>query len=414
MNIKKILKNTTIGITILSTLGIANISMAAGDCAFAVGGSFTDLNIESAVTNAANAHTNLGYHSYYAKSADYDTLNGYFANGTRRLESDILFFAGHGSTGSIVAAPGVGVCSYTGRSGFVYTGNINWANTKLVTIMGCSTGGESTASYKNIAHDIFTRSGYKSTTIGWRDTIYDVDIVRWSNRYYTKLKEGKTIRDAIDYAMSYDKYHSDTIKDLSFFGSWDMIVKKSLTRSNLINDSNNIKEESNSNSLKIKEDIYFTRDNQNIDLIVEKIKQLYSDFDINNFEVKIHKLSDTEDQFIIDFHYKIGEFYTNEGYVVSIRDGKMYEVTNNMNYIQKYNVQQENMNKVDNYKEKSIIEDATQTLMKKKSKLGNIEILSQKVKYCINRSENVKSIEILTEYKLDDGSMGGTVYKKDL
>lgn len=145
-----------------------------------------------------------------------------------------------------------------------------------------------------------------------------------------------------------------------------MIVKKSLTRSNLINDSNNIKEESNSNSLKIKEDIYFTRDNQNIDLIVEKIKQLYSDFDINNFEVKIHKLSDTEDQFIIDFHYKIGEFYTNEGYVVSIRDGKMYEVTNNMNYIQKYNVQQENMNKVDNYKEKSIIEDATQTLMKKK------------------------------------------------
>ncbi len=253
----------------MSTLGIANISMAAGDCAFAVGGSFTDLNIESAVTNAANAHTNLGH-------------------------------------------------------------------------------------------------------------------------------------------------HSDTIKDLSFFGSWDMIIKKSSTRSNLINDSNNIKEESNSNSLKVKENIPFTRDNQNIDLIVEKMKQLYLDFDINDFEVKIHKLSDTEDQFIIDFDYKIGEFYTNEGYVVSIRDGKMYEITNNMSYIQKYNAQQKNINKVDNYKEKAVIEDATQTLMKKKSELGNIEILSQKVKYSINRSENIKSVEILTEYKLDDGSMGGTVYKKDL
>lgn len=413
MNLKKILKNTTIGITILSTLGIANISMASGDCAFAVGGSFTDLNIESAVTNAANAHTNLGYHSYYAKSADYDTLNGYFSNGTRRLESDILFFAGHGSSGSIVAAPGVGVCSYTGRSGFVYTGNINWANTKLVTIMGCYTGQETSQTYVNIAHDIFTRSGYKSTTLGWRNTIYDVDIVKWSNRYYTKLKEGKNLRDAIDYANSYGSYHSDTIKDLAFYGAWDMTIKKS-SNARSLNSTYDIEDEGNSNLLKIKEDIYFTRDNPNIDLIVEKMKQLYPNFDINNFEINIHKLSDTEEQFTIDFNYKIGEFYTNEGYVISIRDGKVYEITDNMNYAKKYDIQQESVNKVDSYEEKTIIKDATQTLRKKKSELGNIEIVSQKVKYCIDRSKNEKSIEILTEYKLDDGSMGGTVYKKDL
>ncbi len=85
-----------------------------------------------------------------------------------------------------------------------------------------------------------------------------------------------------------------------------------------------------------------------------------------------------------------------------------------MNYAKKYDIQQESVNKVDSYEEKAIIKDATQTLRKKKSELGNIEIVSQKVKYCIDRSKNEKSIEILTEYKLDDGSMGGTVYKKDL
>src|SRR5699024_11000780 len=63
--------------------------------------------------------------------------------------------------------------------------------------------------------------------------------------------------------------------------------------------------------------------------IISLIKSKDSLFKIEDYEVRINELNKEQNLYIIDFIRKIGNFYTDLGYVVTVKDGKVTTLTNN-------------------------------------------------------------------------------------
>lgn len=402
MYIKKFAKTFLI-LIVLTIMCISTNALAVGNCAFSVGGGFSDLNVDGAVRQAQVRYKNMGYSSYYANKPTASEFSGYFQNGTRRLESDIVFMAGHGDYGTIEVTPGVGLTA-TSYSNFLRTSNVNWSKTKLVTVMSCNSGAETNTSIINLAYNIWVKSGYKNSTLGWRNTIYDVDITKWSDRFNYKLQNGANIRNAIDYANGF-AYHSDSIKDLAFYGTWsDTINSTSSVTKNII------KEETDRNIINIYEkNIEY---NGTIENIVETIEKLYGKINLKNYEVKTFKLDNTNKNFTIDFKYKVDGFYTDEGYVVSIVDGKIKSITNNM--IKDDNNEKDSTRtslSLDelNHKIESLKQDSIDKIKATfiESNENKIQITKQECKKHIDRKTNQKSIIVLTEYTLNGKTIAG-------
>lgn len=155
MIFKNFLKCTIIGVATLSILGINANAFAAGNCAFSAGKGYGNVDMSSTTINASAVYRKMGYNSYYATDgATKSILAGYFQNGIRRLESDIVFLTGHGGSNYIdtAAVGGLRVDSHS-ISKYVGTNEINWSNVKLAIFLACNTGNGS----NNLAYDVFKK-----------------------------------------------------------------------------------------------------------------------------------------------------------------------------------------------------------------------------------------------------------------
>lgn len=62
--------------------------------------------------------------------------------------------------------------------------------------------------------------------MGWRQIIGDKDGNAWIDYFNSKLETGSTISAALNYANSKNIYERNSIKDLSFFGDPNLVLKK--------------------------------------------------------------------------------------------------------------------------------------------------------------------------------------------
>lgn len=404
-------------ITVLLVLIFSSQNFGAGNCAFSVGGSFSDgLAIESAVTMAQTRYKSMGYNSYYSTAPTSSIVSGYFQNGTRRLESDIVFFAGHGNYRTIMQTTNVGLESEN-VNGYLQTSSFNWGNTKLVTIMGCSTGAETNKSYVNIAFDIWARSGYKNSTLGWRNTIYDKDMVIWANRYNYMLSQGGNIREAINYANADPGYFSANMKDLAFYGEWATVLNKNRSATSNIDtlslyDDNT--EFIDNNVRSINNNIEF---DGNKESIINYMNGKYEDFNSDDFEISIFRLDSTYKNYTIDLKYKINDCYTNQGYVIEVENGSITQITNNMvqnNGMQLFStinteISEEQINEK--------MEDAISALKQRiaEEEIDNLTIIEKNYRKTIDSETGKLKLIIFIDFSLNGGnSIGGSSFEYEI
>lgn len=396
MIFKNFLKCTIIGISTLSVLGINANVFASGNCAFSAGKGYGDVDMSSTTINASAAYRKMGYNSYYATDgATKSILAGYFQNGTRRLESDIVFLTGHGSSNYIdtAAAGGLRVDSPS-VSKYVGTNEINWNNVKLAIFLACNTGNGS----NNLAYDVFKKSGWTTITMGWKQTILNVDADKWISNFNSKLASGGTVDQALDYAGS-KSYSNPSIKDLSFFGEASSTFKHSnisvMENSSLKNDIDE------SNITYFNSPLYkYDGKGANLDNIVEAIKTLNPSFNINDYEVNVYDIKNNGKYYTIEFTYKIGDFFTNSGYTVVVKNGYVTQIADNsisnntMVYkestIKKLNdLKVEDLNKIKCIAGKQITEK-------------NTEIREQQTRLYWDLKTNQKYIQIDTQYGFEN------------
>lgn len=349
-------KKFLIAITCLS-LFIPSIPSLAAEHAFSVGTNegTTSIDTSGSATYAANCFSIAGYTSNYSIQPTYSTLTGEFNDGTSRMESSILFFAGHANYNNInwdYLKQGTNKCgvwvSTNGTSsttGYKYAGlkSYDLSESKIAMFFGCKTG--LTDNGNNLV-DIAHEQGV-TTAIGWKDSVDTTDATKWRKAFVNELALGKSVKDARTYANSLS-YNDTDVKNTYTRGSVSLTITEARTIGELVNEDENLanityidpavltnaKDMLNADSTHVEYELL-----QNINIDLERLdfeelenyisNNILPDFKTENFKVCVNKYDYENNSGNITFTYKIGDVETTSDLVIEVSDGVVYSISSN-------------------------------------------------------------------------------------
>lgn len=410
----KILLSTLIMLSIFSAF---NYSLAIG-FASTIGTSehttgTSTITTTNLINYAADCYDSCGYTSTRRLIDPGYTLLLSNLNG-----AEVQLYATHGSIDSISFKNGVAI--KTGNS--MTVGSLEYiglntvtsgltSNTILVTYIACNTGGENgEASTDSIAYQTVTSGA--NISIGFKDDISYTSAEPWAERYNSKLSQGKGVEDSARYATSF--IYAD-----SNIHSWNLVYNPnvcttnmkignayttneliSIANQNVEDDVRNILNENANVKRKIEK-----LDKNSIETILENENNFLNDenYEIETKNVDIVSIRDNTRSKIeyITYRFKIGDFYTNAGYVAELKDDVLIGIYDNNIDIQKQINAVNNKNdfyvnisetEINNFKK-----DAKISILNKHSEeenLVNINEENNAVKYYYDIQQDKKYIEI--------------------
>lgn len=349
-----------------------------------------NINTSTDAINACEAYYSSGkYSSYYTTKPTYSYISGNNPNTNKpRLESDIVFLSGHGNYDRMVFnylnkggnyATGVYMGTSQTLNGYKLAGikNYNMSNAGLVIYAGCLTGLEGVT---NIAEVTYTSGA--TTTMGWRHSIEAVSHTEWLKRFNTKLGEGLSVWNAVDYANKFD-YNDNDVKDISIYGNMDYVITSGAKAHYTAFDSESLKEKDLN--------IAFDDDKEIESLINEYIKNnINSEFDSSNYKVEKHS---TLGFSYYDYKFIHNSYITNSTYTFKVDNSakKIVKYIDNTIDLSKIpSIQQATTYQKD---ESTVIKNATNRILANK----NNEIVSQKSEKIYDAKENKFKWYVRTE-----------------
>ncbi|MCI9177264.1 MAG: hypothetical protein HFJ28_01475 [Clostridia bacterium] len=399
---KKILTKSLLALTLLSaTIAIPLKVSAASGFAFSAGKGYDNIDMTTTTNACADSYNRMGYGIYCATyDANYNVLNGSFTNGRKRLESDLVFLTGHGTENYVGTLKENGVKIGSSQAGrYVGTASIDWTKTKLVIFLACNTGKENV---DNITYDVFKRSNWKTTTIGWHQTIVSTSADKFICNFNAKLETGATINQALNYAGS-KSYADSKVKDLAIFGNGEMVVKKTRSAVNTL-DNNTVIDESNITY--ITEDIPYDGTEEKLPAIINLLKQKDASFNINDYEVNIYNTSKENKHYTIEFTYKIGDIYTNSAYTVIVNYGKVVQIADNSIKVDKEKLDTNFKTSKENIAKEVGKSDAIKSNIKENinniSEITPVEIKKQETRKYIDLNTKKKYLQVFTTYSYEN------------
>ena len=386
-----IITSKVLGFLLLMCFSILNVNAASG-YAFSMGTNFGSNNIDTSrdATYVDDLLSGMGYTTYKTTAPTYYIIDGSFSSGRKRLESDLLFLAGHASSstmywnylskgGSYAQAlknTNVGTCdeqwTYTG------IGMYKMSNVDFAFFAGCQTAKGS----GNITE--YAKNRGAKTTLGWTVDVNDEDAYKWEKNFYTKLKSGATINSAVSYANSFT-YNTTTVKNTKLYGSTSATIKgisDTLLQGNKNIDIKNIKD------IKINKQLINTEYKKQIADIIKT--NINDDFNINDF---IIEKAENNDGIIYDFYLKINEVKTDIGYTVFVSNNVVTNVIDNMKG-----------NDINSLKSK------LSNILTIKKNLLNKEALQNKALSTININYYSDKLELYDDFTLYETDSGKTYY----
>ena len=306
------------------SIGSATVAMAGSGDVFAVGYDMTEwgdkIDTTGEARRAANNIEDAGYNKILVTSKPKDS-NITFS----RLNSDIVFLAGHGTSygDEVFWITGDGEDDHYNvsvDSNFDGDGrdisDYEFTNPKFVIISACYSGQKN-----GIAHT-FELNGAEAS-IGWLDSVNDNALSDYTDYLTKQLADGETIRTAIQntnmYLLSKNYQQGSPVFDYQTYGD----VYSSITKNN--RKINNIENK----AILFNDDyIYYDLSDKNDNDIVNYLKSIDENFNENNFDKYIVETLPGYDvnDCIIAYRYKVGNVLSDFGYNVSVVDGKVERV----------------------------------------------------------------------------------------
>lgn len=388
-------------ITILSVIFSMNV-FARDNTALSVATESNGINTWETANDAATYYDQAGYLSFLGSDLTKNELYSY-------LYADVQFFAAHGAYNNI-AFKTTGIIKgddfhYDGKI-YIGTNTVHWdADTKLVTYLACETAKDS--SWDTISGATCNKGA--DTVLGFNEKINVNSATPWAKRYNQKLKEGSNVYDAAVYASSF-MYLFPSVKNSSIYGNAYLTIGGTNATSLNISDA--------SDSRDIIYDI--DRDNKNINLneAVNIIQNRTRGISQENFEVvktrgttvmrNQDSIDDTNEEYV-DLMIKIGEFYTEEGYTVYLKNGivqKIYNnVTTDLNQIQGVIESNTNYNTISEERTIDLRKDAINQTILKYSNLElevNYDDTETKLFYDLKENKKYLAVEVKSTVDNDD------------
>lgn len=327
MKLKKIIC-TALSLTLIGTLFVPTLSAsAAGNHAFSVGTNYGlfDVNTSSDATNACDLYAIAGYTSNYTTEPTVSIMRGNFQDGTKRIQSDILFFSGHGNTNSVVFNfKNKGGNYKTGvynsedwtstSSGYGYVGlKGNMGSVKLITLAACETA----SGTNNITR--YAKDQGADAAVGWTTTVGASSHTKWLARYNDKLATGSTVYAAISYANSFS-YSDNAVKNAYVYGNGNITIKR--TRSAAY-----AAEEANLHEIATEKALVANSNGLNINAVTAMLEKSVDNFDSTCFKPVTHQ--NGEDYYTVDYIQMVNGFETNSCITVLIQNNTIDKVIDN-------------------------------------------------------------------------------------
>lgn len=292
-----------------------------------------------------------------------------------RMESEILFFDGHGNSqcvafnykkkdGDYKTGIFYGEDYDSLTSGYKFAGirSCNFSKVKLVTFAGCKTA-EGTDNITIRAID----EGAE-TAVGWEKSVGTRSFTRWLSRYTNELALGKSVKEAVDYANGFT-YTDNNVKTVVIKGNEDLVIMNSKDKATFSINNDKLGEKK---SIENRDEILNIEELKeidiNIDLSFDSEKADYSNivtfisdksstqFNIDDYNIYLTERNNNSS--IIDLIYKIGDFETNSSYTVFVENKKVVKIidntikidkqpiTNNKTVCEQYSIQKNTENPI--------------------------------------------------------------------
>lgn len=400
-------------ISLFIMIMLMSVSTVYAQEALSIGTKFgAKLDSSDEAIYAGKALGEMGYHSYVdivpMVSTVADEIKQY---NTSSNTAGVFSLAGHGSPTSIewnYEANGgyYAVGFYKDDTKPIYQFNkisaLNLKKTKMGIFYGCNTAKNPTDGTYNIAKYAQTK-GVKVTT-GWVYALYDVDTNQWATAFFSKLKEGKTFREAYQYANSLSYPHNENMKTHRVYGDATVKIKLSSAKSVAANNLTNAINTDNRKIVSIKKN----DKSDDLTLIQNVIKKEFDEeFNLSEYEIET---SESPDGLIYDFNYIVENARTTHGYTAMVENenitiyDNMADFKEKIKSLSKYTIKDSSKKNINNQKE---IKEKIDELIKKYSEVYN----GYKVTYdSLDRiyDEKIYGITVNINIKIENPLTGGT------
>lgn len=265
-------------------------------------------------------------------------------SGKKLLEADILMLTGHGTPDGLFFNEGHKYGNYatglatgydremtfkdsaSGMSGTFKVMGVeshNFGDTLLAVFCGCRTASGGPTS---VARQI-TKNG-ASIGIGWTEVIDDSDAEIWLERFGKYLRLDYSIIDAMNKASSYNHYEDkEAIEAISGYSISTSYLNTVL--SDYVKGSRSVlegRESEDDDVLEVKEDIAYSFKDEDISqissFIQENINENFDPIDYDVFSnLKIVTDDENDTYGTVNLQYKLGDFLTEDGYYITIKNG---------------------------------------------------------------------------------------------
>ena len=322
---------------------LVSSASAVSGRAYSVGTNYGsgDIDTSGSATYAAGSYSLCGYTSTVSIVPTFSSLSGTYSDGTSVLTSDVLFFDGHGNYEHI----GFHYLQSGGdyNTGIYWTDDyrsdtVNYAgikgkvnNSTLITFAACLTASNGDNNITKKAVDYGT-----AVAVGWSESVRSDPLANWLERYHDRLEAGDSVNEAVTYANSFAYMIGSNVKTAVIYGDGDTVLCEASPRAlSADDDYTNAVLHEGLQYVSLNEPIAVD-DISELDLIANAISVVNPTFSIDDYYVESHVVSD--DLVVIDLMRKIGDFVTNSGYTVNIRDGVVSDIVDNTRTLPQYEV----------------------------------------------------------------------------
>ncbi len=310
-----------ITITILLSTRVNASSPYNNKTSLSVGVSYSDGTSSVTHANYANStYSSMGLTTKKITNTTTSNLLSTHSNGTKYLESGIVYLIGHAGYNNISFLNNIVISSSNSTTGsLIGIGSFDNSKTALITFAGCETALQSEYNIARFAYE----SGAK-ISMGWTTELNIGSYKNWNIRFNDLIKDKTTSVLSAAQSASNHIYLFNNVKNYKIYGQYNKnpwyFMNTAIIAGNY-GGSNNFDDISdyNLNNNKI---------NNKINNINSQLLKFSNDIDLNNYKLEINGVHEK----YYDYVLYVDDIRTNLGYtIVENNRGEVSRIVDNMN-----------------------------------------------------------------------------------
>ncbi|MCJ7854681.1 CHAT domain-containing protein [Lachnospiraceae bacterium NSJ-143] len=261
-----------------------------------------------------------------------------------RLNSPILYFAGHGTNASVNTGGHTGI-SYGTTPGYKDISKVDLSEAKMIVLSACNT-----ASYPNDNITKGLNSMGVDFTLGWKVNIEDDHARRFVKAFFKYLTQQYRYVDALSYGLNDLTTGADGenpmwttagIYNYQAYGNINSTIYEFIPGPMSVNEPDRYAPFYNDNltQYEVNEDVYYYYKTKDFDMLEDYFKRnIDENFNISDYDCSEFDSLEEGDFNILPLRYKVGNIVSDFGYNVAIDKGKVFLITELGNNITKDNI----------------------------------------------------------------------------